>query len=63
MMLKAYGKVNLYLDVIKKRDDGYHEYINLVSIHKRTRYIYVGFSEKEFFESEPELSIPGKITY
>ena len=22
---KAYAKINLYLDVVKKRDDGFHE--------------------------------------
>ena len=25
MELKAYGKINLGLDVIRKREDGYHE--------------------------------------
>ena len=25
LSLKAYGKINLGLDVLKKRDDGYHE--------------------------------------
>ncbi|HHV02069.1 MAG TPA: 4-(cytidine 5'-diphospho)-2-C-methyl-D-erythritol kinase [Defluviitoga tunisiensis] len=60
MMLKAYGKVNLYLDVIKKRDDGYHDILTLFQSIKEHDIIYVDFSEKEFFESEPELSIPWK---
>lgn len=25
VVLKAYGKVNLGLDVVRRRDDGYHE--------------------------------------
>ncbi len=49
MMLKAYGKVNLYLDVIKKRDDGYHDILTLFQSIKEHDIIYVDFSEKEFF--------------
>ena len=25
VIVKAYGKINLFLDCLKKRDDGYHE--------------------------------------
>lgn len=33
---KAYAKINLYLDVIKKRDDGYHDVVSImqnISLH------------------------------
>lgn len=63
-MLKAYGKVNLYLDVIKKRDDGYHDILTLFQSIKEHDIIYVDFSEKEFFlKVNQSCQYPGKITY
>lgn len=58
MILKAYGKVNLYLDVIRKRDDGYHDILTLFQSIKEYDIIDVDFAEKDFFESQPDLSIP-----
>lgn len=58
MVLKAYGKVNLYLDVLRKRSDGYHDILTLFQSIKEHDIIFVDFAEKELFESQPKLSIP-----
>ena len=28
-ILRAYAKINLFLDIIKKREDGYHDIVSL----------------------------------
>jgi 4-diphosphocytidyl-2-C-methyl-D-erythritol kinase len=57
MFIKAFGKVNLYLDVLAKREDNYHEILTLFQSISNYDEIYLEFSEKEIFESEPELQI------
>ena len=43
LSLKAYGKINLGLDVLRRRDDGYHEVrmiMQTVGIYDRIDLIY-----------------------
>jgi 4-diphosphocytidyl-2-C-methyl-D-erythritol kinase len=56
MLIKSYPKINLYLDVINKREDGYHNILTLFhSIENIYDLIDVEFSEKEDFFCEPNL--------
>lgn len=58
MYIRAFGKVNLYLDVLNKRSDGYHNILTLFQSVQAYDDIFVEFSETEFFESNPDLQIP-----
>ncbi|AEX85938.1 4-diphosphocytidyl-2C-methyl-D-erythritol kinase [Marinitoga sp. 1135] len=58
MLFKAYAKVNLYLDVVNKRSDGYHDILTLFQTIPIYDEIEIEFSEKEEFHSEPELNFP-----
>ncbi|WGS65539.1 4-(cytidine 5'-diphospho)-2-C-methyl-D-erythritol kinase [Marinitoga aeolica] len=58
MLLKAYAKVNLFLDVVNKRDDGYHDILTLFNSIPLYDEIDVEFSEKEIFTSTPKLDFP-----
>ena len=57
MYLKAFGKVNLYLDVISKRKDNYHNILTLFQSINEHDDIFIEFSKSEIFESEPPLNI------
>ncbi|MBM7558793.1 4-(cytidine 5'-diphospho)-2-C-methyl-D-erythritol kinase [Marinitoga litoralis] len=58
MLLKAYAKVNLFLDVLSKRDDGYHNILTLFQSIPLYDEIEIGFAEKEIFTSDPILDFP-----
>ncbi len=55
MIIKAYAKVNLYLAVLKKRQDGYHDILSLM--HNISLYdsIEIVESKVESFESNSAL--------
>ncbi len=57
MHLKAFGKVNLYLDVISRRKDSYHNILTLFQSINEHDDIFIEFSKSEIFESEPSLNI------
>ncbi|MDY6894677.1 MAG: 4-(cytidine 5'-diphospho)-2-C-methyl-D-erythritol kinase [Thermotogota bacterium] len=57
MLLKAFGKVNLYLDVISRRKDNYHNILTLFQSINEYDNIFIEFSKSEIFESEPPLKI------
>ncbi|KUK83886.1 MAG: 4-diphosphocytidyl-2-C-methyl-D-erythritol kinase, partial [Petrotoga mobilis] len=57
MHLKAFGKVNLYLDVISRRKDNYHNILTLFQSINEHDDIFIEFSKSEIFESEPPLTI------
>ncbi|KAF2955775.1 4-(cytidine 5'-diphospho)-2-C-methyl-D-erythritol kinase [Marinitoga sp. 38H-ov] len=56
MLLKAYAKVNLFLDVISKRNDGYHNILTLFHSIPLYDEIDIEFSEREMFTSSPILN-------
>ncbi|GAB6189758.1 4-(cytidine 5'-diphospho)-2-C-methyl-D-erythritol kinase [Marinitoga arctica] len=58
MLLKAYAKVNLFLDVLEKRSDNYHNILTLFQSIPLYDEIDIEFSEKEIFTSTPELNFP-----
>jgi 4-diphosphocytidyl-2-C-methyl-D-erythritol kinase len=58
MLLKAYAKVNLFLDVVNKRNDGYHDILTLFNSIPLYDEIDIEFSEKEMFTSTPKLDFP-----
>ena len=45
--LKAYGKINLALDVVRKREDGYHEVRMIMQTVKMYDYIKIKKSKEE----------------
>ncbi len=55
MILRAYAKVNLYLAVLSKREDGYHDILSLM--HNVSLYdtIEIGESPSEKFDSNVSL--------
>ncbi|HBT51477.1 MAG TPA: 4-(cytidine 5'-diphospho)-2-C-methyl-D-erythritol kinase [Petrotoga sp.] len=57
MHLKAFGKVNLYLDVISRRKDNYHNILTIFQSINEHDEIFIEFSKSEIFESEPPLTI------
>ncbi|KLO23696.1 MULTISPECIES: 4-(cytidine 5'-diphospho)-2-C-methyl-D-erythritol kinase [unclassified Marinitoga] len=58
MLLKAYAKVNLFLDVIEKRVDNYHNILTLFQSIPLYDEIDIEFSEKEIFTSTPKFNFP-----
>lgn len=55
--LKAYGKINLGLDVIRKREDGYHEVrmiMQTVGLYDRIDIVY---------KDEPEITVETNLYY
>jgi len=57
MHIKAFGKVNLYLDVISRREDNFHNILTLFQSINEYDDIFIEFSKNEVFESEPPLNI------
>src|SRR6056297_99574 len=60
MKIKAYAKINLYLDVIGKRKNGYHDILTLFHTVKMHDVLDIKFSEIEKFDSKTKLNIPWK---
>lgn len=58
MLFKAYAKVNLFLDVVDKRNDGYHDILTLFQSIPLYDEIEIDFSKKEVFSSNPILDFP-----
>lgn len=52
MIIKAYAKVNLYLAVLKRRQDGYHNILSLMHNISLYDLIEITDSDTEFFESD-----------
>ncbi|MDK2945993.1 4-(cytidine 5'-diphospho)-2-C-methyl-D-erythritol kinase [Geotoga petraea] len=60
MKIKAPAKINLYLDVVGKKKDGYHEIVTLFNTIKMHDVLDINFSEKEYFTSNKNFNIPWK---
>jgi 4-diphosphocytidyl-2-C-methyl-D-erythritol kinase len=58
MIIKAPAKVNLYLDVIGKRKDGYHEISTLFHSIDLYDILDIDFSESDSFSSNIKLNFP-----
>lgn len=58
MIIKAPAKVNLYLDVIGKRKDGYHEISTLFHSVDLYDILDIDFSESDSFSSNIKLKFP-----
>ena len=56
---KSYAKINLHLEVISKREDGFHEIITLMS--KIDLYDEISFEKSKNFSIESNLSIDDNI--
>ncbi len=56
MIIKAYAKVNLYLAILKKRQDEYHDILSLMHNISLYDLIEITDSDTEFFESNDMLS-------
>lgn len=54
--LKAYGKINLALDVVRKREDGYHEVRMIMQTVKMYDYIKIKKSKEEGIRVYTNLS-------
>lgn len=57
MKIKAYAKINLYLDVIGKKKNEYHEILTLFHTVKLHDIINIKFSDKEIFKSNNLFNI------
>jgi len=51
MQVKAYAKVNLFLDVLDKRPDGMHNILSLMHTVNLYDTLYLDFSDEEHFEA------------
>ncbi|RKX54245.1 MAG: 4-(cytidine 5'-diphospho)-2-C-methyl-D-erythritol kinase, partial [Thermotoga sp.] len=56
MIFKSYAKINLYLDVVGKRDDGYHDILSV--FQSISLYDLMTIDEKKgkdvsFFSNDP----------
>lgn len=61
-VLRAYAKINLFLDVLRKREDGYHEIISLfqnISLYDRLIITKI----ENGLEITSNVNIPGNILY
>lgn len=58
MKIKAYAKINLYLDVIGKRKNGYHDILTLFNTVKMHDVLDIKFSNKDSFFSQSDFKIP-----
>lgn len=55
MLIKAYAKVNLFLDVLDKRQDGMHNILSLMHTINLYDTLYLNFSDKEHFETDAKF--------
>ncbi|BBE31024.1 4-diphosphocytidyl-2-C-methyl-D-erythritol kinase [Tepiditoga spiralis] len=60
MILHAHSKVNLYLDVTKKRDDGFHDILTLFQTTPYYDEIDIEFNEYEIFSCNKKLNFSWK---
>lgn len=56
MIIQAYAKINLYLAVLSKRDDGYHDLLSLM--HNVSLYDTVEIEEADETSFETDAEIP-----
>ena len=58
MILKSYAKINLYLDVLRRREDGYHDIISIfqsISLHDCMRIEETEDGGVTFHSNDPSL--------
>ena len=58
---KAYAKINLYLDIEQKRQDGFHDIITvmqLISLHDEVNIVFNGTQEINLTITNMDLGIP-----
>jgi len=58
MIFKSYAKINLYLDVLGKRDDGYHDILSVlqsISLHDLMTIDEKEGKDVSFFSNDPSL--------
>ena len=58
MIIKAYSKINLYLEVFELKEDGYHDILTLFQSVNYYDKLKIEFSEKEHFSSDKSFSFP-----
>ncbi|AEH50529.1 4-(cytidine 5'-diphospho)-2-C-methyl-D-erythritol kinase [Pseudothermotoga thermarum] len=57
---KAYAKVNLYLDVLRKREDGYHDIVGLFQTIDLHDVLIIHYLDKPGISVESDVQIVGK---
>ncbi len=56
MIIKAYAKINLYLAVLSKRDDGFHDIISLM--HNISIYDVLEIEESDKMAFSCDMNLP-----
>lgn len=66
MLINSYAKINLYLDVLNKRNDGYHEIETLFStidLHDSLKFVLTKKPQIKILSNIPELASVNNLVY
>lgn len=66
MLINSYAKINLYLDVLNKRIDGYHEIETLfstINLHDSLKFVLTKKPEIKILSNIPELASVNNLVY
>ncbi len=66
MLINSYAKINLFLNVINKRNDGYHEIETLfstINLHDSLKFVLTKKPEIQILSNIPELASVNNLVY
>lgn len=66
MLINSYAKINLYLEVLNKRKDGYHDIETLfstINLHDSLKFVLTKKPQIQILSNIPELASPNNLIY